>query len=149
VTRSVILKSIRVAMERASTIRRQLTNHPTRARIETRTRIAKRTRRSRQAPALRSAQIRRKLNTRVPIAHQKISIPAVIVAQSTKAETKTRIASATRIRIDSAAILTRAAPADRNTKAGTKIATRINTRAPARHTKTSRRRRVTTRSRWM
>jgi hypothetical protein len=134
-------------MERANILRRQVTNHLTKARIVIKTRIAKRTRRSRLAPrspraALMERIARNPTSTKVPIAHQKISIPAVIVVQSTKAKTKTEIAR--RIRTGTVAI-TRAAPAGLNIRARIRSASGLTTtRAQARLTKTNHLRHVIT-----
>lgn len=141
--------SIRVAMAKASTARRQPTNLHTKARTATKTRTAKRIASCRRPAALTAARTRTGsglTSIKVPIAHQKISIPAATAAQSTKAKTKTGIAR--KIRTGTAAVTTRAAPAGRNTKAGIRTASaRTRTRAPARRTRTSRRRLATTRTR--
>lgn len=148
------MKSIRVATAKASTPRRRHTNHLTKARIVIKRRIARR-RRTRPAPPRRrrrstraapttTTKIARKLiNTKVPIAHRlKISIPAVIAAQSTKAKTKTETRTGT------AATTTRAAPAGPSTEPRTRSGrTGTSTRAPARPTKINHRRRGTTKSR--
>lgn len=145
VTRSVILRSIQVVMERASTARRRHTNRLTKARTAIKIRIGRRIKlpsalRSPKAARIKRTRTARNLiNTKVPIARRlKISsIPAVTVGQSTKAKIKTGIVRG--IRIGNVATNTRAAPADPNTKART----RISTRALARPTKTSPRRLVT------
>lgn len=157
-------RNIRVAMERASTARRQLTNRLTRARIATKRRIVSAIRtRPPPLPAITNRPARKStrarpittnlINTKVPIAHQKISIPAVIVVLSTKVKTKTGIASARKIRIRTRTGLAqniRAAPAGQSTKARTRTArTGTNTRARAPRIRTNRRLRVIIKSRWM
>jgi hypothetical protein len=148
-TKSVTVKSIRVATGRASTARhRPATNHPTRARIAIKTRkgtkIRTRKRRNRQKIITKAAVevTRIEIRIKAPPAHHRqrtriSSIPAATAAQSTKAKTKTEIAT----RIDH---ITKAAPADRNTKARIRIAIRRNIRARAHRTRTNRRPRVTT-----
>lgn len=82
------------------------------------------------APTTRARIVKSLINIKVPIAHQKISIPAVIVAQSTKA--KTKIVNVRKIRIDIEVTIIKAAQVALSTRVGTRIEsalTNINTLA--------------------
>lgn len=138
VTKIVIMRSIQVVMEKASTARHQLTNHLTKARIVIKIRSARKTRtKLRAAPTATTRTVKSPINTKVPIAHQKISIP-VAVAPSTKAKTKTETASERKIRTElGPAIHTRAAPVAQSISTRKRIEIRTNTRALAHLTKTN------------
>lgn len=135
VTRTVIMRSIRVVMGKANTVHHQATNHLTKVRIVIGIRSAIKTRTRLKAALPATTRIARSpTNTKVPIAHQKISIP-VAVARSTKAKIKT--GTVTEV------IPTRAAPADRSISTQTRIVAKISTRAQAHLTRTNRRRLAT------
>lgn len=151
------MRSIQAAMVKASTAHHQHTNHLTKVRIETK--IRRRTVRTNRLPAsprarksIRVARIQQKnlTKTKVPIAHLKISIPAVIAALSTKVKTKTGIVNGTRI--DIVAIQIKAARVVRNIKVVTRTVngqTRTSTKAPALHTTKTNRHRLATKKLWM
>lgn len=137
-------------MARASTVRRHLTSLLIKAKIVTKTRIAKKRRKraatinrkstKAAAPTMKARIAKSLINTKVPVAHQKISIiPAVIVAQSTKAKIKTEIESARKIRT-ATGVTIRAVRAAQSTRAGIKTASApTSIRAPAQGTVKSRR----------